>query len=150
MKFKKIFAWLAVILWMGLIFYLSSQAAEESRELSIGITQIIANFFETVFPFLEFDINSFHHFIRKAAHFSAYFVLGVLLINAFRISGISMLNCVLSAISLSVLYAVVDEVHQIYVPGRVGDIRDIMIDSVGAIFGISLYVLILKFKKSKS
>lgn len=74
--------------------------------------------------------------IRKTAHFSVYLLLGVLVMNALRRSGVIGLKAVALAIGICVLYAVSDEVHQLFVPGRGGQARDVLIDSAGAILGI--------------
>jgi VanZ family protein len=47
------------------------------------------------------------------------------------------------------MYAITDEVHQIYVPGRSGGRKDILIDSLGILTGIGVVLLIKKIIKSK-
>ncbi|MFQ8632799.1 MAG: VanZ family protein, partial [Intestinibacter bartlettii] len=44
----------------------------------------------------------------------------------------------------SVLYAISDEIHQYFVPGRACQFRDVMIDSCGALFGIAVIVILKK------
>jgi len=38
---KKILSWVAVLLWMAVIFNLSSQVAAQSNQLSTGVTEVI-------------------------------------------------------------------------------------------------------------
>jgi VanZ family protein len=137
----KIFSWSAVILWMGLIFYLSHQPATESNQLSKGITEVIVKEVEKVAPNAEFDIRGFNHIVRKNAHFFAYLVLAVLVINAFRRSGIYGYRSVGIALLICVLYAISDEVHQLFVPGRGSQAKDVFIDSAGVSIGIGVYML---------
>jgi iron complex transport system substrate-binding protein len=61
---------------------------------------------------------------RKMAHAAEYAILGALLLRATRNAGF--------AFALAVLYAASDELHQTFVEGRVGAIRDVAIDAIGA------------------
>lgn len=113
---RKIYPWVLVVLWMALIFYLSHKPATESNELSKGITKIIVETVEKVTPDVDIEVGRFNHIVRKNAHFFSYLVLGILVTNGLRSSetkryiGFALLICV--------LYAISDEIHQIYVPGR--------------------------------
>lgn len=144
-------SWLAVILWMILIYNLSSQVAEQSDKLSKGVTEIIIEIVERVAPKAEFDISSYNHIVRKYAHFFAYLVLGIL-VTAMRKSGRNSLKGVVLTLSICVLYAISDEVHQFFVQGRGSQVTDVLIDSAGAMVGIGVYMLIDKMvmKRKKS
>lgn len=136
----KIISWTAVLLWMILIFNLSSQEADQSDKLSKVVTEIVIETVEKVAPKGDFDIEKFNHIIRKNAHFLAYMVLGILVLNAFRRSGIYGYKSIGLALLISVLYAVSDEIHQFFVPGRGPGVWDVFIDSVGVIVGIGVYL----------
>lgn len=135
---KKFIPWIPVIIWMGVIFYLSHQPASESSELSAGLAAKIIYLIEVIIPV---DPDTFHHFIRKSAHFLAYFILGVLVTNALRIQNVKFTGL---AFLICVLYAISDEVHQLFIPGRIGEVRDVLIYGTGALIGISVYMLIKK------
>ena len=141
MKDKHILRFLPMIVWMVIIFYLSAQPAEQSSELSTGIMHVLLKFMENI---VVIDEGFFHHIIRKGAHLSAYLLLGILTMFAFehRINR----NIVQMAVSLliGVLYAASDEVHQLFVPGRSGEIRDVGIDAMGVLLGLLIYVLLQK------
>ncbi len=119
--------WLPVFLWAGLIFYLSSVPNLESG-------------FEADF------------FLRKAAHIFEYAVLAILLFNAFSRSfekkqkQPSFKTVVFYVFLISFLYAVSDEFHQTFVFGRSGNIKDVLIDSVGIILGIIVFLVSVKSK----
>lgn len=134
---NKYLSWTVVILWMALIFYLSHQPASESSELSTGITDILLS----LFPFVNLDAEHLGFFIRKGAHFFAYFILGWLLMLAFRVKAPKPYKKLTLAFLICVAYAISDEIHQLYVPGRSGEVRDVLIDSAGAMCGILLYLL---------
>ena len=88
----RVLSWTAVIVCMGLIFSLSHQTVTQSSELSVGITEIIVKKVEKVFPNVEFNLASFHHIVRKNAHFFIYLVLGFLVTYALRRIGVTGLS----------------------------------------------------------
>jgi len=116
MKNKKAIAWIAVILWMAIIFSLSAQPAASSNQLSKGVTEIIVEMIEKVTS-INLEVNDINHFVRKNAHFIAYLILGGLVCNAlgYNISGP---NLIMIAGLICVGYAISDEIHQLFVPGR--------------------------------
>ncbi len=140
----KRFPWVLVVLWMVLIFYLSHQPATESNELSTGITEIIIETVEKIAPDIDFDIGRLNHIIRKNAHFFAYLVLGILVVNGLRSCNVNGYKGFILALLICVLYAISDEIYQLYVPGRGGQVKDVILDSAGALVGIGMYVK-LKF-----
>ena len=137
--FNKVIRWTLVVLWMIVIFYLSHQPATESSGLSGDLTEMIIRNIER-FSSLEIDIDLFHHMIRKNAHFFAYFILSILNLNALKWSGFSGYKCIGMALIISVIYAISDEVHQLYIPGRSGEVKDVFIDTSGALVGILVYL----------
>lgn len=132
---------------MALIFYLSHQPAEESSELSSGLLDLVLIPFKKFIPSFLIDYSYLHFLIRKMAHFFAYFMLGIFALNALYITRMKMLSSILMAFLLCVIYAISDEVHQLYIPGRSGEIRDVFIDSVGASCGIALYYSVFLWRK---
>lgn len=124
---------------MALIFNMSSQVAEESNRVSTGITEVIIKNIGRVAPNIKIDMGKLNHIIRKNAHFFTYFVLGILVLNAFRRSGVIGYRSLVLALLICTLYAISDEVHQLFVPGRGGQVQDVIIDSLGAAAGIALF-----------
>jgi VanZ family protein len=138
----KILSWTAVVLWMLFIFCLSYQPANESNQMSTGITEVIIQTTSKIVPKAELSFHTLNHFVRKSAHFFIYFVLGILTINALRRIGWSDYRCTILALTICVLYAASDELHQLFIPGRSAELRDIFIDSTGAYLGIGFYLMI--------
>ncbi len=136
---RKILSWTLAVLWMALIFYLSHQPAIESNGLSTGITEKIVVMVEKVAPDIKFNMGRFNHMLRKGAHFFAYLVLGILMINGLSSSDIYGFKGIGLAILICILYAISDEVHQLFDPGRGGQVSDVILDSAGAIIGILGY-----------
>ena len=133
---KKNISLILLILWMIFIFVMSSFNANESSNQS----GIIVNFISSIFNISDTKLLSL--IIRKGAHFTEYFILGILSINYV----IKYKKNIIYSYLICILYAISDEIHQIFVSGRSCQITDIFIDSVGAIIGI---ILIIKFVKDK-
>lgn len=133
---------------MGAIFWFSAQPAEESSQMSGGITdEVIAAFLPGYHTWpTEVQQGVFHTveiIIRKSAHFGVYGLLGVLcMFAASRFLERRWVQAAL-AFGVSVLYAASDEIHQLYVAGRSCEFRDVCIDAVGALAGILFVWLIL-------
>lgn len=147
MNKKKTIAWGAVIAWMALIFFLSHQPADVSSSMSSGIAEKIKAVIETTAPAAGIDADFLHTFVRKNAHFFAYLILGTLAFYAMRQSGVLGMRGALLAFTIAVLYAVSDETHQLFIPGRSGEARDVLIDSAGAGAGIGLYFLTARIRR---
>lgn len=146
----KIVPWTLVILWMILIFSLSHQSAVESNKISKGITEVFVDGIEKVTLNSNFNISSFNHIIRKNAHFFLYLVLGMLVMNAIKISNQYIKRHMLLTVLICILYAILDELHQLFVPGRGAQIMDVFIDSVGASIGVLIYYVSYKMSKNKT
>ena len=81
-------------------------------------------------PDLSSGLGGWDLVLRKLAHAAEYGILGALLVRALRRLS--------WALALGVAYAVSDEIHQSFVPGRQGSPLDVLIDSVGVIAGVVL------------
>ena len=135
------------------IFLFSSQTGEESGEISKGLM-------DNIFTFLQPDAEGeekLHHLIRKGAHMTEYAVLGASVCALFFYladikhgKSVSRFGMMGYAWIFSVLFAVTDEIHQAFVPGRGPSVKDVLIDSVGAAIGIALIYLIRRYKKRKT
>lgn len=138
-----------VVVWMTVIFLFSAQQGSSSGSLSTSVLNMISSIWNFFLPTVTFDEYYLHLFIRKGAHFSVYFILGGLVSNALRTSGVSFKKQIGYAFLISVLYAASDEFHQSFVPGRGPSLGDVGIDSAGASVGILLYQGIIKILNSK-
>ena len=133
---QNMIAWALAGGWMAVIFILSHQPASVSSGLSSGITEFLIDLFKGIFRGSDAEIEGIHTLVRKNAHFIAYFILGILLLNAIRKNGNLQFRDISLAFAVSILYAISDEIHQLFIDGRSGEIRDVLIDSAGAATGI--------------
>ena len=65
--------------------------------------------------------------------------------NALSISGFKMRKAVVLSFIICLLYAISDEVHQTLIPGRSGEVSDVILDTIGASIGILIYFQVRKF-----
>lgn len=136
--------------WMLLIFWFSAQPATQSQQMSGSVSYRII---ESCDEILQLDMTEkemeewaerIDFPIRKGAHMAEYAVCAVL--SACCVIGYlawgkrtSML-----AFGITVCYAMTDEIHQLFVPGRAGRVSDVCIDSLGAALGLLLFGIALK------
>ena len=142
---------LLVFMWMIVIFNFSSKNTYKSNSDSkrvlyslfhngmqitnkLNITSVNTNI-----KALELA-DKYNIVIRKFAHASVYLVLGIFifkfleLLNKKNIYIISALCCL--------VYAVLDEIHQMFVVGRTSSIIDVFIDMIGCMIGLSIIYLL--------
>ncbi len=141
MDVKRVVPWIFVALWMAFIFNMSHKPAPVSNEISTGITEKIIEVVEKVVPDAKakIDAGRWNHVVRKNAHFFSYAVLGMLVANGLRKNGVKGPDGLAPALIICILYAITDEIHQVFIPGRGGQLKDVMIDGTGAILGIALF-----------
>ena len=130
--------WIITALIMIAIFRFSADNAEESNKISMGLLDIVITY-----------IGNFisHNVLREIAHFIEFTALGFFMTGAI-FNTFDKLKFYIPLIPC-VVYAVSDEIHQIFVPDRAFEIVDILIDSAGALLGILIFILIVKIIKSK-
>ena len=135
--------WLFVIAWMVMIFVFSNQPAV----VSDGNSQSIIKIFKALGLNLDSVFGDLANFaVRKSAHFLEYLIFSLLIYNASR-ERYSISRSILLAVGLVFCYACTDEIHQLFVPGRTGRFRDVMIDTSGGATGM-LIVFLAMFSKT--
>ena len=135
------------------IFRFSSQDGQTSSSLSKEVTENVTKRINKIQNLEETErknvLSRIEKIIRKIAHFSLYTIVGILLMSLactyefteFKRGGISFL--------IGLMYACLDELHQFFISERSAQITDVMIDSMGVLFGILLVMLIYKIYTSR-
>ncbi|MGX8706623.1 MAG: VanZ family protein [bacterium] len=133
---------MVVLTVAALIFFFSSQTGEDSSKLSGAVTRwllerVIPGFTDMTQAQQRVYMRRLGLLVRKAAHFSEYALLALTLAIHLRYRALHWppYRMALCAWGLSTLYAVTDELHQMFVSARGPAIMDVGIDSAGAIFG---------------
>lgn len=140
-----------LILLLGtfwLIFGFSSQNGEKSGNLSGNIAEFILrrvhyNDIENKEQILERTEN----IIRKIAHFSIYTLVGFLLMSFISTYNLEENKRIIISLCVGVMYATSDEIHQLFVSGRSGQITDVILDSMGVLLGIVLVLTVIEVNK---
>ena len=145
-KLFRIILALLIVLNMTAIFCLSAQEAVQSNETSEGFITLICRAFIGRFDSLvpekqESLVESLSFVVRKAAHMTEFAMLSFLC-SLFAASYCVKPKAFSFALAFSVLYAVSDEVHQLFVEGRSCQFSDVCVDSVGALLGAGAAALI--------
>lgn len=132
--------WWPALVWAAAISIFSTGAFT-----SENTGRIIIPVLHWMFPHLPMDtLFLIHHYIRKCAHFTEYFILSLLLLRAIRGENRGLrLAWALLAIAIVACYASLDEFHQSFVPGRTPAVTDVMIDTSGGIAAQAIAALLM-------
>ncbi|MCB7036715.1 VanZ family protein [Eggerthella sinensis] len=135
-------SWVAVAVWACFIFFMSSNTSTGLNE-GLGIFSSIYRAMQDVQASIlgpDADVLS------SIAHFCEYTVFGALLANALRCH-MPLRRACLVAIACASLYGVSDEFHQLFVPGRMCDPVDWMVDTAGATLGSGIFYAVQRKRK---
>ena len=139
-----------IVIWMCTEFRFSNEVSETSTHTSDKVTMYLIDH-NTKTQNLPIEkkqelIEKSTVVVRKSAHFSIYLLGGILLVSLtntysklYKKMGYAWIFCI--------LYAMSDEFHKLFVPGRSGEIRDICIDSLGALLGIIIMTCVISIVK---
>lgn len=140
---KKFIFIILLVFLLVFIFVNSAQAASDSSGYSKLVTERLIKLFVRDFDSLSQSernglVDRFEHGVRKLAHFCEYaalgFVLTLCLFELSKLGGRARL-IILCSIAICCVYAITDEVHQLFVPGRTARVTDVLIDTAGAALG---------------
>mgnify|MGYP002627328188 CR=1 FL=1 len=148
---------LLTLIVMVIIFMFSSENSDDSSDTSGGITEFIIRIFNRDFSSLSYErqevlFDLYEHIIRKIAHFTIFMSLGFCSSCAAGKRKIFSLKSLL-VLTFCFLYACSDEIHQLFVPGRAGMLKDVFIDTSGSITGMLISLAVIKtmsYIKSKT
>ena len=132
------------ILWILVIFSFSLQSGDESSQLSGGIVAWVVS---VICPEDFAHVELLELLIRKAAHFTEYFILGVLMSLTVRQTDCK--KYIILPWFLGTMVACFDETIQLFSVGRAGRIFDVMLDSAGVITGCLILFVVLLAKSKR-
>jgi VanZ family protein len=143
---------IATVLWMVFIFCMSAEPADSSQLMSYHVGRMIGGLFIPGFHGWTAErqliyAKSIDHFVRKGAHMTEYAILAMLVRAAVynrRERKRSYRWCAERAVLVCAAYACTDEFHQLFVAGRAGQVRDVLIDTAGALIGLIAAGVVLR------
>lgn len=138
-----------LVLWMVLIFAFSNQKDVESSNVSDGfidrtVVKIYKIFNENITKEKENEIiEKYTYPIRKLAHYTLYFILGILSFLVVKDYSINK-KLIIYSLLICFLYACSDEFHQLFIIGRSARVLDVLIDTFGSSCSISIFYIFNK------
>ena len=153
MKLKRVIYTILLIIWMLVIFLFSNQTASKSQSASDKVASDIVDVVEVVTKNdikeskKESIIENTRFIVRKTAHFTLYFILGIivyLLLTSYNVK-----RPIFYSILFCFLYACSDEIHQLFSSGRTAKVMDVCIDTFGSSVAIIIFSTITKLLKHK-
>ena len=147
-KLKRAALWAASLIWMAVIFMMSAAPGDISGMQSGRLTRLLA---ACLSPFFEMDAGELHTleiFVRKGAHMTEYAVLFLLYRASLCCSGVARAG--VKALLMTVGYALTDEFHQSFVPGRGPAVLDVAIDGCGALLAWGAAALLARIRGRKA
>ncbi len=152
MKLNMIRAILILLLLgvFSLIFVFSNQNAKESTGISMKFSQGIVNLTRKNEPneAKYKTIKAIEPIIRKLAHFTIYIAVGILSMGLLSTYKLTQAKQKIISLIIGFVYACSDEIHQLFIDGRSGEIRDVLIDTCGVIVGVMIcYKVVTIVKK---
>lgn len=157
---KKTVCWGLVAACMIVIFLFSAQTSGESVSTSNSVIETLATLLNPDFAQLDAEEQNniyalYSNAVRKLAHFAIYALLGFLVSLALCNYPLRYRKIFLYSLGICAVYAITDEVHQIFVPGRGPGVLDVLIDSAGAFCGSCILLCIVYgtrclFKKGRT
>lgn len=129
----RVISWVAVVAWAGVIFFMSSNSGTGLNE-GLGVFSSIYQVLKEIQASL---LGPGVDVLSSIAHFCEYTVFGMLLAHALGYHLTLRRACILAVVCAS-LYGVSDEIHQLFVPDRMCDPIDWMVDTAGATLGASI------------
>ena len=145
-----------ILFWM---FVMSGQDADNSTDTSNWVGYIVASVIKPGFRQMTEQeqaeyVASIDHYVRKAAHFTEFAALGAFLLFDLYLFGVSRLWSVYHAFLSGFVFACLDELHQLFVPGRACMFTDVLIDAggvaVGCVFALLVVLITEGVKKRKA
>lgn len=147
---KQIIYALLIIIWMAIVFIFSNQPSDVSSKTSGSITEkVVQAITKDNKKITQSQRDTIETVIRKCAHFGLYLIGGILTTNFINTTKVQGKRIIIYAILFIFVYAITDEVHQLFVPGRSGEIRDVFIDTAGGSCGTLLFIISRKIVRRK-
>lgn len=146
MNIKKIISIILLLIWMSIIFSFSNQQGESSGSISKKVSEVIVNITDIQNQYTDIEkealTKQIEPLIRKLAHYIFYAVGGIVIINCVHQFCKKERLLIGTSTVIGVAYAISDELHQLMIAGRDGNIKDVLIDSLGIVTGIVFFLLV--------
>lgn len=138
-----------VIIWMAVVFKFSNEPAKISDNTSLNLTKKMVEIVSSEENVKKEkkqirEIKNIDPIIRKIAHFTLFAIGGFFIMTYVNGYEIEDKKKILYNTLAGTIYAITDEIHQIFVPGRSAQISDVILDSMGVVTGACFCLIIIK------
>lgn len=141
MKKRTILFLILTLVWMCIVFAFSAETADVSKQTSMNLLNHLTDFFDVNITNREVVEG----LLRSFAHFTL-FLFGGMFSYALFLMVLPKHKCLCTFV-FGIGYALLDEIHQIFVPGRAFEVKDIAVDFCGFFIGMCIVVFINKLWK---
>lgn len=143
---------LLCVIWLSVIFYNGSRPGETSQKASkevIKVASEVMNIPTATINTSGIKYSDINYYVRKNAHFFQYFIFSIFLCSAVRELELYKTSEIFLVLFLLLLFPVIDEFIQKFIPGRTSLIFDVIIDFSGGIIAMLIYNIGYQFRKYK-
>lgn len=148
LNIKQVIGLLLIIVWMVTIFCFSNQKGTQSSITSNKVTKEIIEVLPSTKNLEENQkkeiVKKVNPVMRKIAHYTIYLVGGILIMFFITTFELSEKRTIIYSTLIGLIYAITDEIHQMFMDGRTAKVTDVFIDTLGVITGIVIYITIEK------
>jgi VanZ family protein len=143
----KLWIWITTIAVMLIIFKLSSAIGEQSSKFTLQITEQIAKHIVFIMGKDVDNVNyltniaMWDNLVRKAGHVIEYALMAITINISFSFYHIRKWKSLFLCFGTCFVFACSDEIHQLFIAGRTGQLTDIIIDLVGIVLGITFFYI---------
>ena len=147
---------ITMLILLGLTFVSIFNFSNQDGQASSGLSRKVARKLVDVFPYTKNlsektknkIVEKSQPIIRKGAHLSIYTLVGIFIMSFLSTYRLHLKYKFLISLLVGLIYAVSDEIHQSFIPGRTASIRDVCIDTSGVFLGIIMVLIIISVYKA--
>ena len=143
MQNKKLWRIVSISLCVLCVIFIFSNSLDNGEESTMksGLVVVVL---QGITDFFTDGVTVSENFVRTMAHFSEFALLGFLLLLCVKTFTQRYLKNIFIVLFTSLFVAVVDEILQLFSPGRASDVLDVAVDFSGAVTGMLVFVLFIK------
>lgn len=141
-----------LIIWVIITFVFSGQEGAKSTVTSQGVIKTLMDTIPSTKNLNDNEkkelLEKWKKPVRKLAHYTIYLIGGILIYAVVNMFNIALSIKIIYSQVAGTIFAIIDEIHQTFVPGRSGQVYDVCIDSLGILTGIMIMILIIQVYNS--
>ena len=142
MKKSKYIKIISIILTIGFTLYIYHNSMYDIKQSDIQ-SGVVLRYLDKIFARMGYDVTFTQYVVRKLAHFTEYFILGMIVTITLRVFSKNLNKYLFFELFLFFAVPVLDESIQMFYKGRSSSVLDVLIDFAGCIVGLGLSRLLV-------